>query len=177
VAQEVLVRSSPDGLRISAPSLRFLTGKPLERLRDGAAVPFDIQVTILADNKQTVLRRSFERFLISFDVWEEKFSVTRMRSTRASVAHLSAEAAEAWCLANLELTSAGLPSDKELWVRIDVRAQQPRDRSAPVEEIEGLSLAALIELFSRPVKASAAMHWRADSGALRLNELRRNGVK
>ncbi|HYP12465.1 MAG TPA: hypothetical protein VEQ63_00960, partial [Bryobacteraceae bacterium] len=63
VAQELVIRSTPDLLQVSAPKLHFLTGKPLERLKSGNSVPFDFHLSLLTDNKQAVLRQSVERFL------------------------------------------------------------------------------------------------------------------
>jgi hypothetical protein len=170
-AQEVLVRANGEQLHIAAPLLRFISGTPLESLRNGAAVPFDIQVSILSDGRQTILRRAFERFVVSYDLWEERFSVTRMRSTRASASHLTAQQAEAWCLDRLELSAAGLPAQKQLWVRLDIRASHGRE-SQPLEQ-DGLSIGALIELFSRPGKAPGVTQFRAESGAFTLAAARR----
>jgi hypothetical protein len=170
--QEVAVRMAGDQLRVSAPKLHFLTGKPLESLRNGASVAFDIQVSILGDARQSVLRRSFERFVISYDLWEERFSVTRMRSSRASASNLSAASAEAWCLEAFSLPVAGLPQDNPFHVRIEVRAQNGRRREQEAED-EGLSLASLIELFSRPGRTGDPMQWRAESKPLRLSDLQK----
>jgi hypothetical protein len=172
-AQEIVVRLAEDHLRVSAPKLHFLTGKPLESLRNGASVAFDIQVSILGDGRQTVLRRNFERFVVSYDLWEERFSVTRMRSTRSAASHLTAQAAEAWCLDGFALPVTGLPRDRPLHVRVDVRAQNGRQRQANQEEEESLSLGALIDLFSRPARPGDPMHWRAESGAFRIPELQK----
>jgi hypothetical protein len=172
-AQEVSVRVSGDQLQVAAPNLHFLTGKPLQRLRNGAAVRFDIQVSLLADSRLSVLRRSFERFIISYDLWEEKFSVTRMRSSRATVSHLTAPAAEAWCLNNISIHTAGLPQDRPFHVRVDIRAQNGRDDTSMREEDENLSLATLIDLFSRSARQHGDTQWRAESGLVRLADLRR----
>ncbi len=83
------------------PTLHFLTGKSLSRLHDGAAVPFDFQLIIAAGSKNNVVARSLERFTVSYDVWEEKFSVVRVRDFRRSGMRLSASSAEAWCLDNI----------------------------------------------------------------------------
>lgn len=171
-AQDVLVKVSGDHLQIAAPALHFLTGKPLDHLKNGRSVPFDIQVSILTDGKMTVVRRSFERFVVSYDVWEEKFSVARMRTTRATVSHLSASGAEAWCLNKFSLPTAGLSEDKPFWVRIDVRAQDGRERGNGEEE-SSLSISTLIDLFSRTARAPGDSFWRADSAPVRLSELRR----
>jgi hypothetical protein len=169
--QEVAVRIAGNHLRISAPKLHFLSGKPLENLRNGATVAFDIQVSILGDGRQSVLRRSFERFVVSYDLWEERFSVTRMRSSRASASHLTAAAAEAWCLDGFSFPVAELPRSNPFHVRVDVRAQNGRQREE--EQDDGLSLASLIELFSRPARTGDAMQWRAESKPLSVSDLQK----
>ena len=47
--------------------LHFLAGKPLDRLKDGAAVVFLTQLTLTTDNFATSLRRTPERFVFSYD--------------------------------------------------------------------------------------------------------------
>ena len=81
---EVQVRLTGDNLRIKAPDLHFIRGKSLRSLRDGASVAFEIQVSILADGRTTVLKREIDRFVVSYDLWEERFSVTQMRGDRPS---------------------------------------------------------------------------------------------
>ena len=171
VAEEVLVRTAADGIRLSAPNFRFLTGKPLERLKNGGAVAFDVQVSVLGEGKQYVLRRSFERFVFSYDLWEERFSVTRMRSTRASASHMTAAAAEAWCLEKFVVSPAGLPQDRPLWFRVEVRPQENRE-PAPADDNEGgFSLGSLIDVFSRPARSRGPTHLRAESAPVRLADL------
>jgi hypothetical protein len=174
-SQEVEVRLVNDRLQVSAPGLHFLAGKPLEQLRNGSSVAFDIQLSILTDSRQTVLHRSFDRFVLSYDVWEEKFSIARMRSTSNSALHLSASAAEAWCVSRFQLLTASLPHDKPLWVRIDVRANEGRDRRiTDAEPEEGFSLSALIDLFGRTARPRAGTsQWRAESSSFLLAALRR----
>lgn len=170
-AQDVLVRATADGLGISAPSVHFISGKPLDSLRNGATVAFDIQLTLLSDGRQTVLKHALERFVISYDLWEERFKVTRMRTTRASASHLTALQAEAWCLERFEFSTAGLAADRPLWVRLEVHATQARD-TQPIEA-DGLSIGTLIELFSRSGKSAGVTQWRAESGAFTVASLRK----
>src|SRR5688572_455620 len=154
---------------VSAPKLHFLTGKPLERLRSGNAVAFDFHLAVLGDGKQSILRRNFDRFVVSYDIWEEKFSISRMRTTRSAASQLSADAAEAWCLDNIAVSSSGLPRDKPLWIRLDIRAQENRNVK-PLGEDEGISLSSLIEIFSRPGKQEPNQ-WRLEAGPVRLGEI------
>jgi hypothetical protein len=171
LAQDVAVRRVGEELRVGAPRLHFLTGKPLERMRNGASVTYDMQVVVFAENKQVILRRGFERFVISYDLWEETFSVVGVRSTRASAAHLSASAAESWCLDHIAVPIAGLSTDRPLFVRLDVRALEPRDRRR-VDEEEGLSLGRLIDIFSRVGAPAPGTSWRAEAGPLQLQNLK-----
>ena len=171
-AQQLVVRATPDQILVAAPQLRFITGKPLERLKNGNAVAFDFHLAVLGENKQEILRRNFERFVVSYDIWEEKFSVSRMRTHRSSAFRLNAQAAEAWCLDNMAMSSSGLPPERPVWVRLDVRAQESRDGRA-VGEDEALSLASLIEIFSRPGKQESNQ-WRLEAGPVTLRELRAN---
>lgn len=169
--QELLIRSADDELHVAAPQIHFLTGKPLELIHNGNAVPYDFQLSVLADGKSVVLRRVFERFVFSYDLWEEKFSVVRVRGTRVQASNLSAPQAEAWCVEKMAIALSGLPADQPLWVRLEVRSQDPHDRTAA--EGEGMSLKALIDLFSRASKGRQPQYWRAEAGPLKLADFRR----
>ena len=46
-----------DNLYVSAPNLHFLTGKPLDRLKNGGTVVFLSQLTLFIDGHGTVFRR------------------------------------------------------------------------------------------------------------------------
>ena len=101
----------------ASPQLQFLSGKSLERLKDGASVAFLGQLTVSTDANATVQARAVARFAMSYDIWEERFSVTKLApgdgtETRRSASHLSSDAAQAWCLDNLSIDAAALPPDK-----------------------------------------------------------------
>jgi hypothetical protein len=160
-----------DDLRVAAPQLHFLAGKPLDRLKDGAAVVFLTQLTLTTDNFTTSLRRTPERFIFSYDLWEEKFSVTKLGESQRTISHLSATAAEAWCLDNVAISSTGLPQDRPFWLRFELRAAEPKDEAAVIGE-SGLNLTRLIEIFSRRPRDQQPQ-WTADAGPLRLGELKR----
>src|SRR5205814_8080390 len=65
-AQSLTARIDRDQLRISAPRLHFLTGEALERLRDGATVRYDFQLTVRSDRNGKALARAEEFFAISY---------------------------------------------------------------------------------------------------------------
>lgn len=165
------VRLASERLRVAAPRLQFVTGKPLERLHNGAPVPFAFQLTVSTDHWASVLDRDIERFVLSYDLWEERFSVARMGHPRRSVSHLTARAAEAWCVDELSLEPARIADRQSFWVRLEVRAENPAEQ-AEIERQESVSLTHLIEIFSRRARGEQA-RWVAEAGPLRLAELRK----
>jgi hypothetical protein len=173
---ELIARLDGDFLRIAAPHLTFLSGKPLERLKDGGSVAFVAQLTILSSPNAVVAdARSVARFALSYDIWEEKFSVTKIgdrpETRRSQVSHLSKEATQNWCLDNLTLDRAALPGDRPFYVQLDLRAEDPRDQLGIVGD-PGINITRLIEIFSRPVKGSQP-RWLLQTGPLRLADLRK----
>jgi hypothetical protein len=164
LAQSLNVSQTDDDVRISAPGFHFLTGKPLERLN---TVAFDFLLTALGEGKTTVLQRAFERFVISYDLWEQTYSVSRMRSKRAQAAHLTAPQAEGWCIDGMTLRAGSLPKDDPVWFRLEVRPQESK-QSEPGFDESGPSLATLIDVFSRASRAKHADVLRVETGAVRL---------
>ena len=85
---------------------------------------------------------------VSYDLWEEKFSVARVGRVRRSASHLSASAAQTWCLDNLTLSTAGLPPNRPFWLRLEVRADDTQGGLGVLDE-PGINLTRLVEIFSR----------------------------
>lgn len=162
-------RWSGDFLEVAAPNLHFLTGQQLDRLRNGAAVPFDFQLSLSSGPGTPLLHRSLERFVVSYDLWEERFSVVRLRNFRRSAAHLTATAAETWCLDNIAIPSYSVPADRPLWLKLEIRSAESK-QIAPIADEGGVSLATLIELFSHPTRNTQG-HWESEAGPFRLNDL------
>jgi hypothetical protein len=169
-SEDLFVRRMADQIHVLAPRLHFISGKSLQRLRDGAAVPFDFQLSIAAGFKTNFVGRAVERFSVSYDVWEEKFRVVRLRDFRKSAAGLSASAAESWCLENVFVPAASVPADKELWAHLDVRAVDPKEPMSPSDE-QGISIPALIQLLSRPPRPQQD-HWTLESASFHLADLK-----
>jgi hypothetical protein len=155
-------------IHVTAPTLHFLTGKSLSRLHDGAAVPFDFQLIIASGSKNNVVARSLERFTVSYDVWEEKFSVVRVRDFRRSGMRLSASSAESWCLDNIVIPAAAVPPGQQLWARLEIRSAETKE---PLAATSGINLATLIEIFSRPSRPQQD-RWSIDSAAFQLADLK-----
>lgn len=174
-AQEL--KPSWDGslVRVAAPQLHFLVGKPLENVRNGRAVAFDFQLSLTVAGAVTT-KKALERFVISYDLWEEKFSVTRIgreRQESKQISHLAQNATEAWCLDNLAVATLGLRGEQRVNLQLEVRAAEMKP-DHPVFDDDGISLTALVELFSRPARAQQA-RWNLQVGNVLLNDIRKKG--
>ncbi len=167
-SQGLLPRHIGGEIHITAPSLHFLTGKALSRLHDGAAVPFDFQLIIASGSKNNVVARALERFTVSYDVWEEKFSVVRVSDFHRSGMHLSASSAESWCLDNIVIPSSKLPPGQQLWARLEIRSVETKE---PLAAAAGINLATLIEIFSRPSRPEQD-RWSVESAPFQLADLK-----
>jgi hypothetical protein len=169
-AQPLQVRAEPGRIRVSPVKSQFLGGRSLDRLHNGATVTFAIQLALASGANGPALARAYGRFAMSFDIWEEKYAVTRLASPRKTVSHLSAPEAESWCLDSMILTDAGLSPETSFWITLEVRAEEPEDAAAAGEPA-GVTLARLVELFSRLERAGET-RTRAEAGPFRLRDLR-----
>ncbi len=175
----LLVQLDGDYLRIAAPRLNFLSGKPLERLKDGASVAFIGQLTIsTSPNSLTPIARSVARFAFSYDIWEERFSVAKIGAkpdSRRTVSHLSAQTAQDWCLENLLIDRSQIPPDKPFYIHLDLRAEDPQDQISFLGD-PGINITRLIEIFGRPGRG-AQPRWVGTSGPWRLDDLKKFEIK
>lgn len=169
-AQSLSVRLDKDQLKISAPQLRFLTGEAMQRLHDGASVVFVLEAAITSARFGSPLARTKSRFVFSYDIWEEKFAVTRVDAPSRSVSHLSASAAEAWCLDSFVLSAAGLSPNDPFWVLLEYRAEEPIP-SSDGSDNSGFTLGGLIDIFSRRNQRQQLRGSR-EGGPFRLADLR-----
>jgi hypothetical protein len=178
-AEELVLHPRAGELHVAAPRLHFLTGNALSRLKNGAAVPYDFQLSLSAGSRTNLLHRALQRFVVSYDLWEEKYSVTKLStssmrtsrsSERRSVSHLTADSAEAWCVDNIALSLSGVPADDSLWVRLEIRAVEANEPPSLFGE-SGVALSRLVEIFSRPAR-SDQQRWTAETGPFKLEELR-----
>lgn len=169
-SEDLILRKAAGEIHISAPRMHFLTGRALQRLRDGATVPFDFQFTIAAGSKTNVVQRTVERFMVSYDVWEEKFKVVALGNYRRYGSHLSANGAEAWCLESIFVPAVGLPEGKQLWARLEVRGVETKEQASTFTD-PGISITTLIEIFSHQPRAQQD-HMTLESTPFQLADLR-----
>ncbi len=166
-------RLAGDTLKVSSANLRLLSGRPLESLKNGSTVTFDFQLVALNDAR-LVQARTAERFVFSYDLWEERFSVVQLtakdaRQPRATVANLLPDAAEQWCIERLTLPSTALDRSRPLRLRLEIRADEPR--RARQSEDPPVSLATLIDVFSRPARREQRF-WVIETPTFRLDTLK-----
>ena len=170
-AETLAVSFDGDNLRVAAPDLHFLTGKALERLKDAATVTFLSQLTLFSDAQGTVFKRSAERLVVSYDLWEEKFSVTIPGGSKRRLPNVSAAEAESWCLENLAISALGLERSRPFWLRFELRTADRRELASVVGD-SGVSLTGLIDLFSRK-PGPGEPSWTRSFGPFRLQDLPR----
>ncbi len=148
-AQSITVRAAGDLLHVRAAALSFIEGRMLERLQDGRAVRIDFELTVLESADGPVVATAQHAFNVSFDLWEERFAVSRVGTPPRAISHLRARDAETWCLDNVTLPIAALGRfgrDAPFWVRIAYRVQDP---AAPTAGESSLTLWTLIDVLSR----------------------------
>lgn len=165
------IRKDDGVLRVAAPNLHFLEGRTLRRLQDGAGLVFSLQLSLSADQFRTVSRRQVERFVVSFDLWEEKFAVVRLGAAKQQASHLSREAAERWMFDHSSVPLHGLAADAAHWVRADLRADDPRDTGGFLLD-PTVTLTRLVEWFGRAQRGETE-RWSLEHGPFRPAELKR----
>ncbi len=161
-----------DNLHVTTPGLHFLTGKPLERLRNADTVVFVSQLTLFSDAHGTVFRSFRDRFIVSYALWEEKFAVTIPGTPPRSQLNLSAAQTEEFCIENLAISALGLAPERPFWLKFELRTAAQRDLSSLLGE-SGISVSGImIDLLSRKPGANDP-YWTRSAGPLRLADLPR----
>ena len=167
--QATTVSTSGGTLRVHAPAFAFIEGSLLDRLRDGRSVQIDLELTILAQPGGQMVAKAGQRFNLSFDLWEERFAVSKVGSPPRSVSHLTSRNAEAWCLDNLMVPLSELSRlsrDTPFWVRVEYRVenQHPESEMDP----ETGTLQRLIEMLSRR-RQDSELRKSLEAGPFRLS--------
>ena len=149
-AQTLSVNAAGDALRVQARNFNLLEGTVLTRLKEGRSVRVDFELTVLSKPEGPVVKQTVQGFTLSFDLWEERFAVSRAGSPPRSISHLRAMDAENWCLDNLtmSISSLGIGRDTPFWLHLVYRVQdlEPVTEEAPGERY---TLRALIDRLSR----------------------------
>ena len=167
-AQSLTVRAAGDMLQVRGSGLRLIEGVVADHLKDGRSVRVDFEMTILDKAQGTAVTRTRQSFTLSFDLWEQRYAVTRAGTAPRSISHLAARDAEAWCLENmaLPLTALGrFARDLPFWVRVEYRVQD--EPPAPADATSPFTLRTLIEALSRR-RADEALARSFEAGPFRI---------
>jgi hypothetical protein len=162
------VEREGDRLRVAAPQMHFLGGQPLSRLHDGRSVTYAFSLSLQAGHNDSKAARVTRRVVFSYDLWEERFSVVQIEG-KASASHLTAAAAEAWCIDLLSLPLGAAPADKTFVLKLECALRD--DGAAPADAPSATTFTGLIDLFSRKAPAEPP-RWEAISPPLRLTDIR-----
>lgn len=156
-------------LFVAAPELRVIEGALAERLKNGTGVALDYHLALFAGSRTVARRRSYERFTLSYDLWEENYTVSTLRNPRSAAARLGAREAEKWCLDHLPVTSAGLKADEPFWLKLEIRVARGKPSEEWLSE-EGVNLGRLIDVLGGKGEKKPE-EWVREAGPFRLREL------
>jgi hypothetical protein len=165
-AQTVGIAATADAVRIRAPGWSFLDGDPLARLKDGRTVRVELVVTALAAPGKSSITAVRQIFSLSYDLWEERFAVAIAGARAVSISHLTAAAAEAWCVEQMAIPIASLGAlhDGRFWIRVEGHLL---DGDGTPDADEGLTLQKIIDTLSRRRKSESAVR-AVEGGPFRL---------
>jgi hypothetical protein len=151
VAQSFDVRAVADVLQLRGSGVGLIEGRVAEHLKDGRSVRADFELTLLDKPRGGAVAHGQYGFIVSYDLWEQRFAVTRVGTPPRSISHLSARSAEGWCLENMTVPLASLgrfAHNVRFWIRIDYRVED-RAPAANPEDDSTFGLRTLIDVLSR----------------------------
>ena len=153
-AQTLKIDTIGDTLKIRAQGFSFLTGDPLDRLKDGQSVRVELTAMVLPAPGQPVVATTRRIFALSYDLWEERFAVTTVEKRSQSVTHLVQPAAEAWCIDQLGIPVNALGTlgrDVPFWIRFEYRILD--GEGSTDSEAWEYTIQALIDVLSRRTRS------------------------
>jgi hypothetical protein len=170
-AQPVEIAKMGDALQIKAPTFGFIEGRVRDTLRDGRTVRVELDLAIVAQPGGPAIGSSQQSVTLSFDLWEERYAVTLAGKPARSVSHLTASAAETWCLESLRVPMSQLSRlgrGGPFWIRLSYTIAAPAPAPA-ADDATGFSIARMVDLLSR--RRDDGNHGRSlEAGPFRLPE-------
>ena len=166
-SQSMTVATTGGEVRVQAPGFRFVSGQTLARLKDGLTVRVELEMRVLAAPGAAVpAAQNRQAFVLSYDLWEERFAASVSGTGSRSVSHLTAAAAEAWCIQQLSVPVSGLGSlrTEAFWIRLEAQIVNGQNNG---REDEGLTLRGIIDSLSRRQASEKTSH-SAEGGPFRV---------
>lgn len=169
LAQSLTVTRTGNAIRVRAPEFTFIKGEPLVRLKDGRSVRIDLELDVLPGPGGQPVAHGRQTYVLSYDLWEERFAVRQAEPPSRANAYLTATAAEAWCLEQLTIPMSDLGRygrDLPFWIRLGYRVVTA---DAPVTDngATDFSLRGLVEALSRRRRSEPLTH-SIEAGPFRL---------
>ena len=149
LAQSVNVARAGDLVTVRAPGFRFIKADALARLKDGRSVRVDLELDVLPGPGGPAAAQGRQTYVLSYDLWEERFAVALAGSRPRSVAYLTLAAAETWCLEQLTVpvSALGRLAREPFWIRLGYRVLEA---DAPAADNGGdFTLRGLVDALSR----------------------------
>jgi hypothetical protein len=162
-------RLEGDFVHWSAPDLRFLSAEALQQLHDGATVSYAFRVNVSATRNGTVLNSISYHCVFSYDIWEEKFKVSRAEPGVRPVSHLTEKAAQDACLDSLTIPITNLNTSDPFWVAFEYTME---DRKASDSAESRSILGSIVEIFSQK-KGKPQTSGTLQGGPFRMADLRK----
>lgn len=169
LAQSVSVTRTGDNITVRAPEFAFIKGEPLARLKDGRTVRVDLELDVLPGPGGIAAAQGRQTYVLSYDLWEERFAVTRVGSPARSIDYLTSAAAEAWCLEQLTVpvnALGRLGRELPFWIRLGARVLDA-DGAPPSDGGSEFTLRGLVDALSRRRRNEPLTH-AIEAGPFRL---------
>lgn len=148
-AQSLNANQIGDSLVVKAPGgLDMIKGEALAWLKDGRTVRVDLDLFALPGPGGAPAAQARRTFVLSYDLWEERFAATMAGTPPRSIAYKTAAGAEAWCLeqVTIPLNALGALAHAPVWVRVEYRVLA--DDPSTAGDDDAFSLRKLIDVFS-----------------------------
>jgi hypothetical protein len=150
--------------------MRFIEGETLEKLHNGSTVAYVLSLAVATAQNAKPAFMLEERFVVSYDLWEEKYSVVQAGPAGRAASRLTAAMTEAWCLENMPIPLQAVPERQSFVIRLECSIEE-NESGAGGKSNSSLILARLIDIFSRKRKTEPPKR-EAVSGLLRLDDLK-----
>jgi hypothetical protein len=169
-SRSLLAERRGEWVHLAAPQPGFLRGKALEKLHNGSTVAFVLALTAIEEHTKKSIFAVRERFEVSFDLWEEKYTVVQRRHAGRSASHLAAAMAESWCLESMPVPVRTLPEQQPFMIKL-VCSIDENESETGGKGNSTLTLSGLIDIFSRR-SSEVPLQWDAVAGPFRLIDLK-----